>query len=85
MREDLLEVLIHTLMIGLYGVAALVTGAVGLIIEYHSLLYLLGGDYQMAGWVGVFGLIALIFAYLIFTDKVVPAVLTSFGSSPSTE
>ena len=72
MREALLELVVHGGLLGFYVLAALVSGGIGLVIEYHSVLYFIGGEYEMAAWVGFFGLLALVFSYLVIRDKILP-------------
>lgn len=80
MRENALELVVQLLMLGGYGVAALIAGTIGIVIEYNSYLYAMGGEYRLAAWIGVFGLVALVFAYLIVTDKFLPSLQSSFSS-----
>lgn len=70
MRENLLELGAQVLLIIVYGVGAIVATIAGVLIEAESLGYLIAGDYRTGLWLGVLGLIALGFAYLLITDKV---------------
>lgn len=74
MREGLLELVGHVVLLVLYGVGALVTGFIGLLIEYQSYVHAIGGEYRLATWLGVIGGIVLLFGYLIVRDKVLPTV-----------
>lgn len=74
MRENVFEIIHQIALLAVYGALTLVTGAVGLIIEYHSYLQLTAGEYQMAAWMAVFGAVALYFGYLLFSQKFLPTV-----------
>lgn len=69
MREEFLDLLVQVALIGVYGAGALLVAAIGIAIEYYSYLYIVAGDYPLAAWLGAIGAIALLFSYLIVTDK----------------
>lgn len=79
MNGSLVDLLVQLALVAVYAVLAAVLGAVGLYVEYHSLLYATAGDLQMGAWTAVFGLMALVFAYLLFRDRVVPTARTLVG------
>ena len=74
MRENLMEAIVHLLLIIIYGIGALGMAIVGLIIEYHSYLYAISGEYPLAAWIGFIGLIVFLFSYLLVTDKLIPSL-----------
>ena len=74
MRENFIEMLLHSGILLIYSIGAAITTAVGLAIEYFSYLNLVTGDYLMAGYFGVLGLVVLGFAYLIVTNELWPAL-----------
>lgn len=73
MREQIVNGGVELAAFVLYAVASLVIGAIGLVVEYHSLLYALAGDYPLAAWVGVVGAVVLFFGYLTVRDKLIVA------------
>ncbi len=72
MKASVMEVLVHFLLILLYGIVAAILGIVGLYVEYYSVITAIAGDMVMGIWTGVFGLILIAFAYLIVRDRAVP-------------
>lgn len=74
MRENIIEMLLHVGILLIYGISAVIATAVGVAIEYFSYINLVTGDYQMAGYFGVLGLVVLGFAYLIVTNELWPAL-----------
>lgn len=69
MREEFLDLLVQVALVGVYGAGALLVAAIGIAIEYYSYLYIVAGDYPLAAWLAAIGAIALLFSYLIVTDK----------------
>ena len=74
MREHVVDLAVTILLICIYAAGTAVTGALGIGLEYYSYLHLAAGDYAMAAYLGVFGVIMLLFAYLFATDKLRSAV-----------
>lgn len=74
MRGDFVELAAQGVLVVLYGIGALGTAGIGLLIEYHSYIHLLAGEYPIAGWLGAIGAIVLFFTFLIVRDKLLPNV-----------
>lgn len=74
MRDNLVEVVGQLVLLFIYGIGAVITGAVGLLIEYQSYLYFSAGEYSLAAWTAAMGGAVLLFAYLFVTDKLIPSV-----------
>ncbi len=74
MRESFPEVVAETALLIAYLIGAAGAGLVGMIVEYHSYLYFLAGEYRMAGYFAVVGCVALGFAYLFVRDKLSSAI-----------
>lgn len=75
MNGSIVDLAVQVAILVLYAILAAGLGAIGLYVEYQSVLYATAGDLQMGAWTAVFGLIALAFALLLFRDRVVPAAL----------
>lgn len=74
MRDLGMDILLQAAGLVLYTVTAAIFAGAGLLIEYHSFLYFMAGDHQLAVWIGAIGIIAFVAASLIVRDKIVRSV-----------
>ncbi len=74
MREDLIEMLLPTVEIALYGIGGLIAAGIGIGFEYLSYLHVIAGEYPLAAYLGVLGIAVLTFAYLITVQKLLPTI-----------
>lgn len=74
MQENFVDVALETTVLLLYGLGALLATLAGVAIEYFSVLHLLTGEYPMAGYFGILGLVILGFAFLIFSNELLPTL-----------
>lgn len=74
MRENIIEAVVHLLLIIAYAIAAVLIAVMGAILEYQSYLHMLAGEYPLAGWIALIGAVLFVFSYLCITDKLLPAL-----------
>ncbi len=74
MRENLIELIAQTALTGVYLVGAGLATIVGLLAESRGVLFLLAGDYRMAGYLMFVGIVGLGFGYLFVRDKLVTQI-----------
>ncbi|GGJ09935.1 hypothetical protein GCM10008995_19840 [Halobellus salinus] len=72
----LLELLPELVEIVLFGVGSVGLTVIGVFIERFALLTALDGETLLGGWFAVMGCMALLFGYLLFTDKLRPKLVT---------
>lgn len=69
MHEELLEPAIHGALLVGYSCVAVVLAIASTIVEYNSYLSLTAGEGLLGGWLGLVGLLILVFAYYVLRDK----------------
>lgn len=69
MYEELIEVAVHSLLLVFYSVLTVSLTAASALVEYRSYTIVSSGDVLLAGWMAVIGLVVLVFAYLVLSDK----------------
>lgn len=74
MREDIVEILLPTVELALYGIGSLIAAGIGFGFEYLSYLHVIAGEYPLAAYLGVLGIAVLSFAYLITFQKLLPTI-----------
>lgn len=70
---ELLPELIEILILGLGSVGLTVAGV---LIERFALFTALDGETLLGGWFALMGCMAFFFAYLLFTDKLQPKLVS---------
>lgn len=66
-----IELLIHGLLLVVYGALTVALAIASTLVEYNSYLNLSAGDSLLGGWMALMGLLVLVFAYFVLRDKVV--------------
>ena len=74
MRTNALDLILQVVGILVLGLAALITGAIGIYIEYQSSVFVAAGEYSLGVWIGLIGLVFLGFSFLIFKQRILPAI-----------
>lgn len=73
MYEELLELILPTLVTGIYAVLATVFAGLGVLFEYKSAMFLSGGEMFIGLWAGAVGLILLSGSARVTNDKLLTA------------
>ena len=79
MKESLIDLLLHGLLLVSYSILTALLAVAGALAEYHSYLISITGVTTMTFWLAGFGLVCFTAAYLIATDKL-PDTYTEFQS-----
>ncbi len=69
MYEELVEPAFHAVLLVCYSALTVLLTAASAIVEYRSYLIVSSGDFLLAGWEAVIGLVILVFAYFMLSDK----------------
>lgn len=69
MREEFIELALHTLLLVFYSGLTVSLTAVSAVVEYRSYMAGNAGDVLLAGWMAIIGLVVLVFAYFVLRDK----------------
>lgn len=69
MYEEFVEVAIHAALLAFYSVLTVALAVVSAVVEYRSYTVVGSGDVLLAGWMAVIGLVVLVFAYFVLSDK----------------
>ena len=77
MRQEAVELLLHSLAVVGYAITATLFAGLGLLFEYKSYLLLTGDDPLLAAWTAGVGLIMFGFFYLVVTTKLVRRYTTA--------
>lgn len=73
MAEELVGLALQGVFLLGYAVASALLAGLGVAMEYQGYVYSNSGELILAVWMAGFGLVALAFAYMIATDKVIRA------------
>jgi hypothetical protein len=69
MQEEVLELVIHSVLLVFYTVLTASLTGVSALVEYRSYTVVTGGDMLLAGWMAAIGFVVLVFAYFVLRDK----------------
>jgi hypothetical protein len=73
MFEEVSELLIEAVMLGLYSLVVLATAGFGVLFEYRSLVFMNSGRTFLAIWLGLIGLVFITFSSHVVRDKLAGA------------
>ena len=74
MRAEVLDLALQILVIVVYGLGAVLFGAVGAYIEYHAIMFAVSGQLGLSLWAGLMGTTLVIMGIMTVRDKLLGAL-----------